>query len=249
MNCEKCQELLSDFLDGTLTGDDHTLLSTHLEECLFCVDVHDEIGVIVSAAHECRGGDCYEPPNAHALWLRISNTIESELSFNQGTATAAVAVPSKTRPNFWARLLSRRWELTLPQMTAAVAAIVISVSLVTTLGVQSFQHNASTTLSAASGLPQDSSRNAFLADGSYPRAYVNQQQTSLNYWQQRVEQRKASWNPRMRESFDRSLNVIDQAVSESLDELQRNPHDEVSEEMLNSALRDKMELLKEFCEH
>ena len=45
----------------------------------------------------------------------------------------------------------------------------------------------------------------------------------------------------MRDSFERSLGVIDQAVVNSLDELKTNPHDEVSEEMLNSALRDRMD--------
>lgn len=252
MNCEKCQELLSDFLDGTLTGGDHALLSTHLEECLSCVGVHEEIGVIVSAAHECRGSDCYAPPNERALWLRISNTIESDLSFNQAAVASAstATAPVRSRDSFWARLINRRWELTLPQMTAAVAAIVITVSLITTLGVQSFQSYESTARSAGSALTNDAGmRDATLADGYYPRGYVRQQQASINYWQQRVEQRKASWNPRMRDSFERSINVIDQTVSDSLDELQRNPHDEVSEEMLNAALRNKVELLKEFCEH
>ena len=52
----------------------------------------------------------------------------------------------------------------------------------------------------------------------------------------------------MREAFERNMNVIDQAVNYSRDELRRNPHDEVSEEMLNSALSDKMELLREFAD-
>jgi hypothetical protein len=256
MDCEKCQELLSDFLDGTLTGDDHALLSTHLEACLMCVDMRDEIGVIVGVAHECRGGDCYAPPNEQALWLRISNIIESEQGFNQAAAALTASASTarlRSRENIWTRLLSKRWELSLPQVTAAIAAIVVTVSLVTTLGVQSLNnYQAGPPQGAASGLtPQGgvATRDALMADGYYPRAYVHQQQASINYWQQRVEQRKANWNPRMRDSFDRSIGVIDQAVTDSLEELQRNPHDEVSEEMLNSALRNKVELLREFCEN
>jgi hypothetical protein len=251
MNCDKCQELLSDFLDGTLDGEDRALLGVHLEDCLSCVGVRDEIGLIVNAAQECRGNDCYAPPNERALWLRISNTIESEYNFNGAQATAAHAAAASSRraprEGFWTRLANRRWELTLPQMTAAVAAIVVTVSLVTTLGVQSFQAGASQAESSAADTRRNA--NALVADEYYPRGYVNSQQASINYWQQRVEQRKASWNPRMRDSFDRSLVVIDQAVADSIEELQRNPHDEVSEEMLNAALRQKVELLKEFCEH
>jgi hypothetical protein len=42
--------------------------------------------------------------------------------------------------------------------------------------------------------------------------------------------------------------VLDETVSDSLSDLRQNPHDEVAEEMLNSALRDKIELLREFGE-
>ena len=52
----------------------------------------------------------------------------------------------------------------------------------------------------------------------------------------------------MRESFDRNVAVIDQAVADSLNELKRNPHDEISEEMLNESLNDKLALLKEFSD-
>jgi aryl-alcohol dehydrogenase-like predicted oxidoreductase len=70
----------------------------------------------------------------------------------------------------------------------------------------------------------------------------------IEYWNQRVEQRKAHWSLQMREAFDRNMSVIDQAVNYSRDELRRNPHDEVSEEMLDAALNDKMELLREFSD-
>jgi hypothetical protein len=87
-----------------------------------------------------------------------------------------------------------------------------------------------------------------VADEFYPGAYLDQHKASLNYWEQRVQARKASWNPRMRASFDRSVYVLDQTVSDSLNDLRQNPHDEIAEEMLNSALRDKIELMREFGE-
>jgi len=42
--------------------------------------------------------------------------------------------------------------------------------------------------------------------------------------------------------------VIDQAVNQSLNELNSNPHDEISEQMLNEALNDKLRLLQEFAD-
>jgi hypothetical protein len=74
------------------------------------------------------------------------------------------------------------------------------------------------------------------------------QVVAIEYLMKRVEERKGRWNPRMREAFDRNLGIIDAAVSDSLKELDQSPHDEISEEALNAALRDKMELLREFSE-
>ncbi|MGH9902854.1 MAG: hypothetical protein ACRD68_13685, partial [Pyrinomonadaceae bacterium] len=130
--------------------------------------------------------------------------------------------------------------------------LVITVSVVTAFGVQGFrgaeaQGGAGQTADVTAGAAR--AHAAYAATGlPYHQTYVQRQQVRLGYWQQRVDQRKASWNPQMRNAFERSMNVIDEAVSESLGELERNPHDEVSEEMLNAALRDKMELLREFSE-
>ena len=52
----------------------------------------------------------------------------------------------------------------------------------------------------------------------------------------------------MRDAFDRNMRAIDEAVANSLNELKRNPHDEVSEQMLNDALNEKLELLKDFSD-
>jgi hypothetical protein len=44
------------------------------------------------------------------------------------------------------------------------------------------------------------------------------------------------------------MREIDEAVTKSLDELKSNPHDEVSETMLNAALNKKLELLQKFSD-
>jgi DNA anti-recombination protein RmuC len=190
------------------------------------------------------------PPNERALWLRIRNSIESEQEANVA-ATAAVsragAASFAPRKSFWSRLMSKRWEFSLPQMAAAVSAIAVTVALVTAMGIQRVTPTQVAT--PAQALADRARSNAFASEAYYPQGYLQPHQVSINYWQQRVEQRKASWNPRMRDSFERSLNVLDQSVNESLNELRENPHDEVAEEMLNSALRDKIELLREFCEN
>jgi hypothetical protein len=235
MDCEKCSDLLGNFLDGTLDGDEGALFSAHLEECLGCACVRDEIRAIVSVAAESRE-DFVAPPNEQAMWLRVRNSIEAELSAQQRAAAAAAGASAerRARENFLTRLMNKRWALSLPQLTAAIVAIVVGVSVITTVGMQR--------LATEQAVKTDASQ----ARGA--KKLNADQLVAIEYLMERVKERKARWNPRMREAFDRNLGIIDATVSDSLKELDESPHDEISEETLNAALRDKMELLREFSE-
>ncbi|HST53795.1 MAG TPA: zf-HC2 domain-containing protein [Pyrinomonadaceae bacterium] len=230
MNCEECLELLSEFLDGTLGHREHAAVSAHLAACPACAFERQDFHAIISAARDSRE-HLYAPPDERALWLRVRNAVESE-------TRAAAARP---RESLWQRLFHKRWELSLPQLAAGVAAIAASVAFVTAFGVGYVASDRS--------VPRtERAVRRVVSDETYPNAYVEPNEASLRYWEQRVEARKASWNPRMRASFDQSLSVLDQTVNESLEDLRQNPHDEVAEEALNSALQDKAELLREFGE-
>ena len=236
MNCEKCQELIGDLVDGVLSHDAAATLNQHLEDCLSCADVRNDLESIVSFCQQQRGQ--YEaPPNERALWLRIRNVIEAE---NATSASAAAHAPS-TR-GFLPAWLSRSWELSVPQLAASVAALVVVVSLATAVGIRRMDSSNAVSNSA------NMSAASFAATGSNVRDRISQQQQAISYWNQRVELNKVRWNQQMRDTFDRNLQVIDQAVNDSLNELNRNPHDEVSEEMLNAALNEKLTLLKEFSD-
>ena len=234
MNCDKCQDLVSDFLDGALTQEDQKTLNLHLEECLSCADVRNDLESIVGFCKAHRG-DYSAPPNERALWLRIRNVIEAG-----GAPESAAAAPAPRR-NSLPNWIGRTWELSFPQLAASVAAIVLLVSISTAVGMRGFQRGSGT---AAAVSPK---ADLSLAAANL-RKRINQQQQAIDYWNQRVEYNKARWNPEMRETFDRNLKVIDQAVTASFDSLSNNPHDEVSEEMLNAALNEKLSLLKEFAE-
>jgi hypothetical protein len=228
MNCEKYQDLLSDFLDASLTPEDHNSVETHLSACGVCAEARSDLDAIVVFCRENRGA--YEAvPNERALWLRISNTIDSE---SRVSARAGVSPKSGGR---WFRLMSRSWQLSFPQLAASVAVIVIVVVLGTVVGVRRFQGRA---------LPETAS----VANGSSVEERYRQQQQVIAYWNQRVELNKARWSAQMRETFDRNMSVIDAAVNDSMRQLTQNPHDGVSEDILNAALNDKVELLKEFAD-
>lgn len=245
MNCEKCQDLLSDFLDGALSTEDSRTFSAHLEECLCCAAARDDFELILGYCHEHRGQ--YEaPPNERALWLRIRNIIESE----QAAAVVASAnSPIKVeREGWWTRLMNRSWELSLPQLTAAIVAIAIVVSLATAFSLQRMQNLGAQSARQAEASTSSSARpNAPTAMLTVDDR-VRHQQMEIEYWNARIKQQMVRWSPQMRQSFERNLAVIDQAVADSRNQLLVNPHDEVSEEMLNSALNEKMQLLKEFSD-
>jgi hypothetical protein len=229
MNCEKCQELLSDLLDSSLSREVEFYLNSHLEECLGCLDVRNDLQSIVSFCQTHRG-EYAAPPNEKALWLRIRNVVEA------GNAEVAAPTPSKSSP--WSRWLSRSWQLSLPQLAASVAAIVFIVSLTTSVVLRRWQTNDVTSSESA----------RVIVPTTKVLDRMRQQQQMIDYWNQRVELNKVRWSPQMRATFDRNLKVIDQAVNDSLSDLQRNPHDEVSEEMLNAALNEKLSILKEFAD-
>jgi anti-sigma factor RsiW len=234
MNCEKCQDLISEFLDGSINHQDRSTLSSHLEECLHCAEVRDDLQSIVGFCRTQRGQ--YEaPPNEKALWLRIRNMIEAG-------ANVDTTAPATTHRDFRSNWIARSWELSFPQLAAMVAAIVLIVSLSTAVGLRRWQSG------AVDAKVQSGAQNSLSVGATEVHQRVSQQQQLIAYWNQRVEYNKARWNPQMRETFDRNLAVIDQAVNDSFDSLSKNPHDEVSEEMLNTALNEKLSLLKEFAE-
>jgi len=232
MNCEKCEELIGDLLDGALNSRDELTLNSHLEECLDCASVRSDLDSILSFCRANRG-QYSAVPNDKALWLRIRNVIEAS-NADEPTADAVVA----TRKSFLSSWMGRSWQLSLPQLSASAAAMVLVVSLATFVGLRRWERSG----------PVVNQPPVTLREATNLNDRLLQQRQVINYWNQRIELNKARWNPTMRETFDRNMKVIDQAVSESLSDLNRNPHDEVSEQMLNEALNDKLSLLKEFAD-
>jgi len=228
MNCETCQELIHDLVDGSISQRDEFTLNTHLKECLDCVSVRQDLESIVGFCRTQRGQ--YEaPPNEHALWLRIRNSIEAELP-------SRAAANTERRPSFLGRLMGQSWELSLPQLAASAVAIVLLVSLATVVGLRRW-----------GGYDVQAAPPA-VEEASNVNDLMWRHRQAIEYWNQRVEMSKARWTPEMRASFNDTLAVIDQQVSDSLNELKQKPHDSVSEELLNESLNRKLQFLKDFSD-
>ena len=227
MNCETCQELIHDLIDGSINQRDEFTLNTHLKECLDCESVRRDLASIVDFCRT-RRGEYEAPPNEHALWLRIRNSIEAELP-------RRAAANTERRPSFFGRLMGQSWELSLPQLAASAVAIVLLVSLATVVGLRRW-----------GGYGVQATPPEVQASNENDLMWRHRQ--AIEYWNQRVELRKARWTPEMRASFNDTLAVIDQQVSDSLNELKQKPHDTVSEELLNESLNRKLQFLKDFSD-
>lgn len=228
MNCETCQELIHDLVDGNISQRDESILNTHLSECLDCTSVRQDLATIVGFART-RRGEYEAPPNEQALWLRIRNVIEAD----QHGQT--VVSQHERRPSFLGRLLGHTWELSLPQLTTATAAIVLLVSLTTVVGLRRWGTTGPITPSNVVQASATDVNDRFIA-----------KQQAISYWNQRIEQNKARWSPRMRETFEISLQVVDQAVTKSMADLKQKPDDDFSEQMLDAAMEEKIALLQKF---
>lgn len=234
MNCEKCQELMSELLDGALPPPRRAEMNAHLEGCFECAGVREELSAIIGVAHDARA-TLSAPPNERALWLRIRNSIEAESAAAAAASARAASSAAPARAGFWSRLTRRRLVLSLPQAATAGVGVAVAVALVTVFGMRSLileRAPEATRIqrTAERGLRHD------------PDVMM------IEYLKQRVDERKVRWNPRMRQAYEQNMSVIDQTVNEMLQDLDRRPHDEVSEKALNAAMRDKIDLLKEFSE-
>lgn len=256
MNCEWCEAHINEYLDGELCEKERAAIENHFEICPPCGSLRAEFSAILNCCLEVRNlPDA--PPNSQALWLRISNLIEGEQSaLVHKEPQLQVAAASG---GFVTRWLNQSWQLSSQQLASAVLGTVVITALITVVVLQQNSSPSAPKLSAASAAQKSGVMSQVLSGFGFTNvaekshngavdARLQDQQIAIEYWERRVEQRKMQWNQHLRDAFDRNLRELDNIVAEQERQLQTNPHDEVSEEMLNSALSDKMELLREFAD-
>ena len=141
--------------------------------------------------------------------------------------------------------------MSLSQVVSSVLGIALISSLLTVVAVKNYS-------AANDGLTVNASPTVFekvlgkiglVETAQHARENrIRAQQTTIDYWNNRVEARRIQWDNHLREAFDRNLSEINQVVFEYNNILLENPQDELSGEMLDSALSEKVELLREFAD-
>lgn len=242
MNCDECQQNISLYLDGELDEHASSNMRTHLTGCLVCSKLCEDFSVILDSCRETVPSEIV-PPNSQALWRRINNLIESEIK----PEPPVVEEP----PKGW---VSRGWNLTFSQAGAGVLAIALISSLLTVVGIRNYFEPSGEDFTSRSSASQTTLEKILSKVGltETPQQArdrrIREQQAAIAYWTQRVQERRGQWDTKMRDAFDRNLTLINESVSEYTIMLEENPEDDLTGEMLDTVLNDKMDLLREFSD-
>jgi hypothetical protein len=221
MFCNQCQELLSEYIDGALELGEQVDLERHLGNCEPCRAVRDDLLQIVHFSHQLP----LQAPSTR-LWPRIQSGVE------------------EIRPSFWswplrwfARLRTLNFNLSVPQIIAGAAALTIVVSIGAIVSRRD---------SVPVALPMANSFVAPVEVTPLSRADMQQLEKQINRLSETVELQKDSWDPALRTAYERNLLYIDQSLVECRHQLKNNPADDVSQELMLAAYREKVRLLEGF---
>jgi Putative zinc-finger len=236
MTCDECKGLLSDFMDNELDESRAQVLRAHLIGCEPCGRVCEDLTSILDVC-EAEGPSELVPPNSVAMWRRINNIIEHEPK----------PVPPRDEPR------GRFWRLSFLQLSAALLCIAIVSSLLTVVAIKNYMRPpgdpASASTSNQSVFEKVLGKIGLVDTPQQARERrLKEQQAAIDYWNARVQARRDQWDRTTREAFDRNLQVIDESVHGYTMSLEQDPDDDLSGEMLDSVLNEKMNLLRDFSD-
>lgn len=238
MNCDECKGLINVFIDNELEETQAESIRTHLAACAECARVCEDLASILDVCSTGSPSDIV-PPNSQAIWCRISNIIESE---------AKPPPPAAEPPR------GRFWQFSFAQLATALGCIAIVSSLVTFVLIKRYTQPSGADFTTRSAATQTTFEKVLSKIGLMETPHqalerrLKEQQAAIDYWNARVQGRRLQWDRATREAFDRNLKVIDESVTEYRTILQRDPDDELSGEMLDAVLSEKMNLLRDFSD-
>lgn len=228
MNCIECEEIISDYVDGTLELGEQTKIELHLANCEPCRAVRDDFLQIVHFSKQLP----LHTPNSD-LWMRIQSEIEAEQPKTLWARTKL----------WWRNFNARDFNLTVPRLAAIVAAFVIMVSISAAVwrNVQ--------TGTAAGAAPVQIASDGLKIPLTNPDFdnEVKAYEQRINQLKESVDQKKEAWAPELRTSFDRNMYYVDQSLNDCRRQLNNKPSDETCKELLKNAYNEKMRLLEGFA--
>ncbi|HKP85772.1 MAG TPA: zf-HC2 domain-containing protein [Blastocatellia bacterium] len=222
MICKQCQELISDYIDGLLELGEQVKIERHLADCEPCRAVRDDLLQIVHFSQKLP-----ERAPSSSLWARIQSDIAEQQPAGFFSRAGAR----------WAQLKNRHFNLSIPQLVASAAAMAIVISLSVTLARRDLTQGDM----LAKATPVEATDMQRLSNPD-----LQQLEQQISQLSESVEQRKSGWNSELRAAFERNLYYINQSLAECKHQLNDDPSDDVSQELMLNAYREKVRLLEGF---
>lgn len=250
MNCELCKEQISAFLDNELDAPAASAIQEHLAVCPDCAKVCEDFAMILDFCVDGEEFDAVPPANSNALWCRINNIIETDVR-KELEKNKLEEIPEKR--GWFSGLWQKGWQMSFAQVFASVLGIAVISSLLTIVGVKNYSSAAEPAFGEATvteSIFQKVLGKIGLVETPLQarERRIKEQQKVIDYWNQRVSVRRQNWNGTVRDTFDRNLREINQVVYEYNTILEKNPQDNLTGEMLDAAMKEKMDLLRAFSE-
>jgi hypothetical protein len=230
MDCQECKQKLSAFMDSELDIIEACAVRDHLSACLDCCSACSELAMMLDSCKDAAAD--LMPNGSKKMWIGISNVIEAE----------AKPLPPP-RPRF-----------TFLRAVTAMAVIAVVSSVATIFVLRTYDappgDDAFGAISAKQTTVERFLSSIGLTDTPQQarEKRLQEQRTAIEYWNARVQARRSQWDPRTREAFDRNLSVIDESLNEYSMILSQDPDDELSGEMLDTVMHEKMDLLRDFAD-
>ena len=238
MDCDECKNLINYLMDCELDENQASGVRMHLSVCTDCAKVCEDLTSILDVCNTEPASELI-PPNSKALWCRINNVIENEA---KGNATQPEVPPR------------RFWQFSFGQLLSAFICIAIISSLLTIVGIKNYVQPPTADFTTRSVASQTTFEKVLCKVGLMETPQqardrrLQEQKAAIEYWNERVQTRRTQWDRATREAFDRNLQIIDESVDDYSLILQKDPDDELTGEMLDSVLNDKMNLLRDFSD-
>jgi anti-sigma factor RsiW len=218
MNCEDCQSLVDDYVDGALAAEERAAVETHLAGCAACRAMAHDFRAIRSAAASL---ERHTPPAN--TWTKI-----------------AVGVERERHRSYFGRIFGSgpAWRPLAVAATLLVLVGGMSWAVWSRISTTEPAHRTVTTAPPADPeLAQTVEHELKLAEEHYQNAIAGLEKITRS--------ESGALDPQVAAVLQKNLEVIDQAIGESRAALQTQPTSEVAQESLFEALRNKVVLLQE----
>ena len=157
----------------------------------------------------------------------------------EGTAWARLKteIEADRSRTWWSRIAGARITVSVPMLAVVVVVLVTALSA----GWVASQRQP---IPSAAPLVRDGSAHA-----ASVQATIEEIEQRINRLDSIVELRRASWSPELRSMFDRQMLYVDQSLAECRHGLTNTPGDDVYEELMLGAYKEKVRLLEQFSDY